>query len=179
MTPRQDPSQIYMIEPYLFYFFATLTVVLAIAVVTQPNPIGAAIALIGTFFSLAAMFVLLNAHFVAIMQILLYAGAIMVLFVFVIMLLNLESQKVRFRTIAGNRLVQGSAALYLAGILALGFFGWRQFFTEGSVSSEVNGTIEAVGRLLLSDYLVPFELTSVLILVAVIGAVVLARKPVE
>lgn len=168
-----------MIEAYLFYFFAALTVILAVVVVLQPNPIGAAIALVGTFFSLAALFVLLNAHFVAIMQILLYAGAIMVLFVFVIMLLNLEPERVKLRAIAGSRLIQGSAALYLAGVLGLAFFGWRNLFTEGSVGTEVSGTIEAVGTLLLSDYLVPFELTSVLILVAVIGAVVLARKPVE
>lgn len=166
-----------MIESYLFYFFASLTVVLAVVVVTQPNPIGAAISLVGTFFSLAAMFVLLHAHFVAIMQILLYAGAIMVLFVFVIMLLNLQPDTVRLRTIAGSRLVQGSAALYLAGILGLAFFGYRQMFTTGSIGVEVEGTIEAVGKLLLSEYLVPFELTSVLILVAIIGAVVLAKKP--
>lgn len=168
-----------MIETYLFYFFATLTVVLAIAVVTQPNPIGAAVALVGTFFALAAMFVLLHAHFVAIMQILLYAGAIMVLFLFVIMLLNLQPDQMRIRTIAGSRLVLGSAAIYLGGLLALAFFGWRNLFGEGGIGTEVNGTVEAVGRLLLSDYLVPFELTSVLILVAVIGAVVLARKPSE
>lgn len=168
-----------MIEAYLFYFFAALTVILATVVVLQPNPIGAALALVGTFFALAALFVLLGAHFVAIMQILLYAGAIMVLFVFVIMLLNLEPSHVKLRAIAGSRLVQGSAALYLAGILGLAFFGWRNLFTEGSVGTEVSGTIEAVGTLLLSDYLVPFELSSVLILVAIIGAVVLARRPTE
>jgi NADH-quinone oxidoreductase subunit J len=168
-----------MIEPYLFYFLASLTLILAVVVVTQPNPIGAAIALVGTFFALAALFVVLNAHFVAIMQILLYAGAIMVLFIFVIMLLNLQPDTVKLRTIAGSRLVQGSAAIYLAGILALAFFGYRNMFSEGVVGTEVNGTVEAVGKLLLTDYLVPFELTSVLILVAVIGAVVLARKPTE
>lgn len=168
-----------MIEAYLFYFLAALTVILAAVVVLQPNPIGAAIALVGTFFSLAALFALLNAHFVAIMQILLYAGAIMVLFVFVIMLLNLEPERVKLRTVAGSRLVLGSAALYLAGVIGLAFFGWRHLFTEGGMGTEVHGTIEAVGKLLLSDYLVPFELTSVLILVAVIGAVVLARKPNE
>ncbi|PIR21262.1 MAG: NADH-quinone oxidoreductase subunit J [Deltaproteobacteria bacterium CG11_big_fil_rev_8_21_14_0_20_47_16] len=168
-----------MIEAYLFYFFAVTTVLLAVTVVVQPNPIGAAVSLVGTFFSLAALFVLLHAHFVAIMQIILYAGAIMVLFIFVIMLLNLEPEKVKLRTIAGNRLVQGSAALYLAGVIALAFFGWRQFFTQGVVANEMEGTIEAVGKLLLTDYLVPFEMTSVLLLVAIIGAVILARKPVE
>lgn len=167
-----------MMETYLFYFFSFVTVILAVVVVTQPNPIGAAVALVGAFFSLAALFVVLNAHFIAIMQILLYAGAIMVLFVFVIMLLNLEPERVKLRTIAGNRLVQGSAAVYLGGILAVALYGWHGIFQERpSIAPETSGTIEAVGRLLLTDYLIPFELTSVLILVAVIGAVILAKKP--
>lgn len=168
-----------MMDAYLFYFFAALTVLLAAAVVTQPNPLGAAVALVATLFSMAVLFVLLSAHFVAIMQILLYAGAIMVLFVFVIMLLNLEPDQLRLRSIAGSRLVQGSAALYLGGVIALAFFGWRDFFSQGVAGTEVSGTVEAVGTLLLSDYLVPFELTSVLILVAIVGAVLLARRPAE
>lgn len=167
-----------MVETSFFYFFSALTLVLAVVTVVQPNPIGAAVALVGTFFSLAALFVLLAAHFIAAMQILLYAGAIMVLFVFVIMLLNLAPERVRLRTIAGSRLVQGSAALYLGGILALAFYGWRQIFTEHpSLAPETSGTVEAVGKLLLGEYLIPFEMTSVLILVAVVGAVILARKP--
>jgi NADH-quinone oxidoreductase subunit J len=86
---------------------------------------------------------------------------------------------VRLRTIAGNRIVQGMAAVALAGMMALAFLASRTLFTEGVVGAEVSGTVESVGKLLLSEYLMPFELTSVLLLVAIVGAVVLARKPTE
>lgn len=163
----------------LFYAFALLTVGGALLVIVQPNAIGAAMALVASFFGIAALFVLLEAHFIAVMQILLYAGAIMVFFIFVIMLLNLEPKQLRWRTITGSRLIGGSAAIYLVGILLVGILQARHLpigAAPGGGAEPVIGTIEAVGTLLLTTYVVPFEVTSLLLLVAIIGAVVMGKK---
>lgn len=167
-------------EPILFYSIGAVTVLLAILVILQPNAIGAAMALVGSFFGIAALFVLLEAHFIAVMQILLYAGAIMVFFIFVIMLLNLGPKQLRWRTITGHRLITGSAAIYLAGLLLVAILETRNApgdpVSTAPPIEPVAGTVEAVGRLLLTEYLVPFELTSILLLVAVIGAVVMGKR---
>lgn len=165
-------------DAILFYTFAIVTIGMALMVVVQPNAIGAAMALVGAFFGVAALFVLLEAHFVAVMQILLYAGAIMVFFIFVIMLLNLEPRQVRWRTMTGNRLVSGSAAIYLVGILLVAILEAKHAVIVTStvgVESPI-GTVEAVGELLLSQYVVPFEVTSIIVLVGIIGAVVMGKK---
>jgi len=163
-------------ESILFYSFAVLTVGLSLLVILQPNSVGAAMALVGAFFSVAVLFALMQAHFVAIMQILLYAGAIMVFFVFVIMLLNLEPKQVRWRAISGGRLIGGSAALYLGAVMLLILWGARQQEVIVPAGPGVAGTVEAVGRLLLSKYVVPFEILSILLLVAIVGAVVLGKR---
>lgn len=165
-------------DAFLFYSLAIVTVGAALMVIIQPNPVGAAMALVVAFFGVAGLFVLLEAHFIAIMQILLYAGAIMVFFIFVIMLLNLEPRRLRWRTISGNRLIGGSAAIYLLGILLVAILEARHLdhaaaFTE---AEPFVGTVEAVGELLLSQYLVPFEVTSILLLVAIIGAVIMGKR---
>ncbi len=162
-------------ESILFYCFAALTVGLALVVIVQPNPVGAAVALVGAFFGVAGIFVLLQAHFVAIMQLLLYAGAIMVFFVFVVMLLNLEPRSIRFRTLTGSRLVRSTAAIYLAAILLLSMLGALRMNKMPAVAA-TDGTLEAVGRLLLTDYVVPFEILSVLLLVAIVGAVAMGKR---
>lgn len=163
-------------EALSFYIVATLTVVTALLVILQANPLAAAISLVASFFGMAVLFVFLQAHFLAVMQILLYAGAIMVFFVFVIMLLNLESKKIRWREITGSRLIRGSAAAYLLGLF---LFVLLEFGQQGHAVAEadgVEGTVRAVGLLLMSKYVVPFELTSVLLLVAIIGAVVMGKR---
>ena len=165
----------------LFYFFAALVVVSAILVVTLRNPMYGAIALLVSFLSIAVLFVLRNAEFLAGVQMFVYGGGVMVLFLFVIMLVNLQGLRESQRFLA-----QLPWALILA-ILAVTMFGFffatAQFDTvEGAsaalrtVEGEVVGNSEAVGWHLYRDYLLPFEVASLFLLVAMIGAVVLGRR---
>jgi len=168
-----------MVETALFTVLAVVTVITAILVIVQRNPVASAIYLIITLFSLAGVYLLLNAQFIAIIQVLVYAGAIMVLFLFVIMLLNLEKEK---RLITRHRL-QKVLGVFL-GIILLALIGmiFNSVLLEGSKGKfppekvAALGNTEVVARLLFTDYLLPFEITSVLLLVAIIGAIVLAKR---
>lgn len=163
-------------EAVLFYVFGGATLGLAIIVVVLPNPVGAAMALVGSFFGVAGLYALLHADFVAVMQVLLYAGAIMVFFVFVVMLLNLEPKQLRWQAITGSRLIRGTAAGYLGGLLI--FILWVAL-RGGAVAHEAGrqeGTLEAVGELMLSQYVVPFEALSILLVVAIVGSVVMGKR---
>lgn len=163
-------------EAILFYLFAGMTVGLAMLVILQPNPIGAAIALVGSFFGVAALYVLMQAHFLAVMQILLYAGAIMVFFVFVVMLLNLDAKKFTWAGMPGSRMIGGLVATIFGGLLS---FVVVQATNNGlleQITDKADGSIEAVGILLFSKYVVPFEILSILLMVAIVGAVVMGKK---
>jgi NADH-quinone oxidoreductase subunit J len=168
-----------MVETALFTVLAIVTVITAILVIVQRNPVASAIYLIITLFSLAGVYLLLNAQFIAIIQVLVYAGAIMVLFLFVIMLLNLEKEK---RLITRHRL-QKVLGVFL-GIILLAQIGmiFNSVLLEGSKGKfppekvAALGNTEVVARLLFTDYLLPLEITSVLLLVAIIGAIVLAKR---
>jgi NADH-quinone oxidoreductase subunit J len=161
-------------EQTLFYIFASLAVASSVAMVMQRNPVAAAMNLVVAMFSLAALFALLEAHFLAVIQILVYAGAVMVLFLFVIMFLNLQAEQL----LPGKRSV-----LHVIGV-ALAIYALLQIRELVTRTPAVTlppvdasfGTTEAVGKLLFSDYLLPFELTSVLILAAIVGAVILAKR---
>jgi len=153
----------------------------AAAVVLPPfgrNPVHAALALVSTLFFLACLFVMLSATFLAAMQILVYAGAIMVLFIFVVMLLNLRKADLGDARITGMKVVTALAVLLLVGKVAK--VAWTGAGAATSVSlrsgHEEFGAIGPVGDLLFRQFLLPFEMTSVLLLVAVIGAVVVARR---
>lgn len=155
-----------------FYLLSTLVLVGAIATVTLANPLTGAVCLVGTLFSLAGLFALLQAHFLAAIQILVYAGAIMVLFVFVIMLLNRpEQEEVGLWRSFGTKLL-GLAAVTLLGWRLLGLFAG---FGRPGPAPDDFGTVRAIGRVLLSDYLFPFEAISLVLLVAIVGAVVVAH----
>ena len=165
-----------MLEAVIFYVFAISAMLAGITVVTRSSPITAAIALVACFFFLSGMYAMLDAHFVAVIQILVYAGAIMVLFVFVIMLLNLRDEGPSFfDELAGRGVV---------GIIAAAFIGIGVFTALEAVSgqgfaavTEHTGTIEAVGQKLFDgSYLLPFEVASALLTIAMIGAVVLAKR---
>ena len=168
-----------MIETALFTILAVVTVVTAILVIVQRNPVASAIFLIITLFSLAGIYLLLNAQFIAVIQVLVYAGAIMVLFLFVIMLLNLEREK---KIITRHRM-QKVFGVFL-GIILLAQIGmvFNSVLLEGSKGTfppekvAALGNTQVVARLLFTDYLLPFEITSVLLLVAIIGAIVLAKR---
>jgi NADH-quinone oxidoreductase subunit J len=165
----------------LWWVFASLAVGGGLGMVTRRNPVASLLFLVLTFFSLAALYVLLGAHFIAAIQIIVYAGAIMVLFLFVIMLLNLgHDYQADLR--GGVWIVVGFVA---AG--TVGWFIWQSFGAPGAVvqrggEQEIAASVEqlnAVGAIaypLFRDYLVPFELVGILLLVAIIGAVLLAKR---
>jgi NADH-quinone oxidoreductase subunit J len=162
----------------LFLVFAFIAVVAAINVVVQRHPISSAISLVGVMGSLAVLYLLLGAEFIAAAQVIVYAGAIMVLFVFVIMLLNAGGETRAGRSIVASLL--GVPAL-VALLALLAFFTARLFPGDAEVhfGGFRGGTPEAVGRALFTTYLLPFEITSILVLIAIVGAVVLARKELE
>jgi NADH-quinone oxidoreductase subunit J len=165
-------------ELFFFVLFALIAVVSAINVVVQTHPIASALSLIGVMASLAVLYLMLGAEFLAMVQIIVYAGAVMVLFVFVIMLLNAGSEERRGRSLTAQLL----GIPVLAALLGLiCYFVQRQFGGAGSVKfgDFTGGSAQSVGYALFTDYLLPFEITSVLILIAILGAVVLARKELD
>ena len=162
----------------LFLIFAIIAVVCAISVVVQTHPISSALSLIGVMGSLAVLYLLLGAEFIAMAQIIVYAGAIMVLFIFVIMLLNAGAESKRGRSFV----VQVLGMPLLVAFLALvSYFIYRLHPATAMVrfGAFQGGTAQNVGRALFTQYLLPFEVTSVLILIAIVGAIVLARKELE
>lgn len=166
-------------EVLLFYGLAAIMVVSSLMVILKKNPVHSALFLVLTFFCLAGVYLLLNAQFIAAVQVIVYAGAIMVLFLFVIMLLNVEEEAA---SQSGHGL-RKFWALVLSIVLAisLGSIMTTKVFTGAkSVYSleKVNalGNSEVIGRLLFTDFLLPFEVTSVLLLAAIIGAIILAKK---
>jgi NADH-quinone oxidoreductase subunit J len=165
-----------MIEAVLFYFFSFVAICAAFGVILARNPITSALSLVVCFFFLAADYVMLGAHFVAVIQILVYAGAIMVLFVFVIMLLNLREEGPAPIGDLGRRAILGAG---VAGLLGIGFIAGLDTVanTPDRPLPDGFGTIANVGLALFGgNYLLPFETVSVLLTVAMIGAVVLAKK---
>ena len=163
-----------LLPAILFYLFAATAVVLALGVITARNPIYSAISLVGCLFAVAGIFALQSAQLMAVLQILVYAGAIMVLILFVIMLLNLSpgelgNAKINAGKITGFYLLSTLAALLIVRLSA------RVVAYEPSVG-DAYGSIQAVGMVLFTDYLLPFEMVSILLLAAIIGAVILTRK---
>jgi NADH-quinone oxidoreductase subunit J len=158
-----------------FYFLATLTLLCALLVVISKNPIHSVLYGILTFFTLSGHYILLNAQFLAAVNVIVYAGAIMVLFVFTIMFLNLRTDTEPPKPL----ILQFSAAL--AGLLLMAVFAAAIRKTElVTVSKDVQssqiGLVENLGKVLFNDFLLPFELTSVLFLVALVGAIMLGKK---
>jgi NADH-quinone oxidoreductase subunit J len=162
----------------LFYLFAFLTLVFGFLVVLNPfslNPVTSAMFLVLTIASLAGLFVLLHAFFLAAVQILVYAGAVMVLFLFVIMLLDLkaeERRRIRFSSIL--------LGIISAGAI-LGIFLQSLLSSPPTVhpSPELEGGTVELGKLLFTQYLLPFEIVSVLLLVAMVGVILLSKKDVK
>jgi NADH-quinone oxidoreductase subunit J len=166
-----------MTEAYLFWPLAILTCVAAAGVIVARNPVYSAMSLVTCFFFLAGIYVLLCAHFVAVIQIMVYAGAIMVLFLFVIMLLALTDKELAGSPLNMFKLVGkaiGVAAAATIGLLLLGQTN-RQFQGPPGAASVDFGTVAQVGNLLMHGYVVQFEVVSLLLLVAIVGAVVVAK----
>jgi NADH-quinone oxidoreductase subunit J len=161
----------------LFIIFAGLAIGCAIAMVSQSNPLYSAISLIGVFLSLASLYVTLAAPFIAAVQIIVYAGAIMVLVIFVIMLLNVEHSEPRRRRLKFLL----PLAIGMAGILIAetAFILYSVQTTENRFSGNLSdvGLTRSIGEHLFTNYLLPFEVTSILLLMAIVGAMTLARRP--
>jgi NADH-quinone oxidoreductase subunit J len=161
-------------QAVVFYTLATLSVFGGLLMVSQKNPLSGAFSLILSLCSLAGLFAMLHAEFVFILQILVYAGAIMVLIIFTIMLLNLKKEELQEAPVGWMRL------LLTATLCALGAFGAIQVFGDVDPApvelAAGFGNIESVGRSMLSDFVYPFEVISLILLVAVVGVVLLAKK---
>jgi NADH-quinone oxidoreductase subunit J len=162
----------------LFLVFAIVAVLCGINVVVQTHPISSAVSLVGVMGSLAVLYLLLGAEFIAAAQVIVYAGAVMVLFIFVIMLLNAGSESRKGR----------SLMVQLLGVpLLIALLGLVAYFVQRMYGQEVmvrfggfrGGSAEEIGRALFTRYLLPFEITSILVLIAIVGAVVLARKEMD
>ncbi len=166
------------LESIFFFAIGSAAVIFAVLMVIQRNPLMSAIYLIGNFFCLALLYLLLRAQLLAILQILVYTGAIMVLVVFVIMLLNLGdetrlTERYDLRKVLGLVLVLGFMVEILYLVTSHG--GLDLPADPGAAGLRV-GTVESIGAALFGRFLLPFELVSLLLLAAIIGAVVLARK---
>jgi NADH-quinone oxidoreductase subunit J len=164
-------------EVIFFFFLALFSIITAILVITRRNPISSAMFLVLNFFVLAGIYLTLSAQFLAIIQILVYAGAIMVLFVFVIMLLNLGDEEKFVEKINFKKFVRIvlSLALIVQIIYILSYSQFSQNIKQSSNAVNI-GTVNEIGHQLFTVYLFPFEVTSILLLASIIGAVVLAKK---
>lgn len=160
----------------LFFFLSALAIFSAIMVLISKNPIHSVLWLVAVFFAISGHYILLNAQFLAIVNMIVYAGAIMVLFLFVVMLMNLntetEPQKNLWMKLAG--VISGGCLLMVLVSLvrqATDLHAKKAMTSTGDI-----GLIKNLGKLLFSDYVVPFEITSVLFLSAMIGAIVIGKK---
>jgi NADH-quinone oxidoreductase subunit J len=161
-----------MVLVLLFLLFGGIAIGCAISMVIQRNPLYSAISLIGVFISLACLYVLLSAPFIAAVQIIVYAGAIMVLVVFVIMLLNVEEE---VRRTLRLRYLFGVGALLALGLIAEVVFTVASV-TDAPMKTSNTGLTSSIGTGLFTIYLLPFEVTSLLLLMAMVGAISLARR---
>ena len=157
----------------LFYIAATVAVIAGLSVVLQRKPVYSALSLIVVLCALAVVYLLLGAEFMAMIQVIVYAGAIMVLFVLVIMLLNARQEAPTDRSRVARWLGPPLLAAFVLEVLTL---VWRAFPANPATVAAPSGGPRPIGELLFRGYVLPFEATSILVLVAVLGAVVLAKK---
>lgn len=169
------------LEIITFSILALIGLASAIMLILQKNPVYSALLLILHFLALAGLYLLLNAQFIAVLQILVYAGAIMVLFVFVIMLLNLQNEEALKDPFNLKRIIATILGVIL--LLQFGVF----FFIKAKYDLDIQpspnsieaGSVKKIGELLFTTYLIPFEITSFVLLVGIIAAIVLAKRKFE
>jgi NADH-quinone oxidoreductase subunit J len=162
-------------SPFLFWLFASLTVIFGAAVVINRNPVASALSLVASFMGLAALFVSLDAYFVGIIQVLVYAGAVMVLFLFIVMLLNLQAEeRRRINWLAAAGGITVAVILLVQIAVTIGRYeAARQAFPPLARSTD---DVWNIGALLFSNYNLPFQIIGVLVLVATIGVVLLSKR---
>ena len=168
------------LETVLFFSLSVFSIASAIIMITRRNPITSALYLILNFFTISGLYLLLKAQFIAIIQVLVYMGAIMVLFLFVIMLLNMQDEKKLTEKYSYKKITAVLLSILLFCLLAftlyIGFDGKLKTISDKAVQF---GTAEYLGTELFTNYSFPFELASFLLLAAIVGAVVLAKKKFE
>jgi len=167
----------------VFIVAALVAVAASVLMATRKNPIHCALWMIVTFFAMAVIYLLLNAQFIAVAQVMVYAGAIMMLILFVIMLVHMdkggESGTAKTRRSAKTRFVGALITVILFGELLLGVLFYRMTGQSGDYPAaliDAVGNVKAVGVLLYGQYLFPFEIASILLLVGIVGAVVIAKR---
>ena len=168
-------------EAAVFLVAAAVVLAGALGVVLSSNPVHSALMLVMTLFGIAVLFVALEAHFLAAVQVIVYAGAIVVLFLFVIMLLGVDkAENLRTEPLGGQRPAAGVVAMVGLGLVVLLGIRTAQVTGARAVTGTLDGNepnLELLGRVLFTDYLFAFEATSALLVIAVVGAVVLSRRP--
>ena len=164
-----------MVEAAAFYILAALILGFAALVITAKSTVHSVLFLVADFLCVAALYVMLRAPFLAVIQVMVYAGGIVVLYLFVVMLVNLKRPpEAHSDPRRLSRLGVVMAAAVLAQLVAIFAVGWsRPSAVEGTLSAQ---NVEQIGRALYTDYLIPFELASFLLLVAMIGAIILAKR---
>lgn len=169
------------LQQMFFGYFAIMMTVISLLVVTRRNPVHSVLWMLVLFVHMAGLYLFLNAEFLAAIQIIVYAGAIMVLYLFVIMLLNLRKEEKEFRLQKQWPVSAVVGVLFMAVLISV--LGKITVIPElGEYSIEMikeQGSLMTIGKVLYTQYLLPFEIASVLLLVAIVGAVVLAKKRVE
>jgi NADH-quinone oxidoreductase subunit J len=165
-----------MISPFLFWVFASLMLIFGAAVVINRNPVASALSLVVSFLALAALFISLNAYFLGVIQVLVYAGAIMVLFLFIIMLLDLraeELRKINWIAVTGGGAVALTLVVQIFAVIA-GLAMSTQPFAQ--LPATLSDDVRPIGLLLFTRYNLPFQIIGVVILVATVGVVMLSRR---
>ena len=165
-----------MISPFLFWIFALLMLIFGAAVIINRNPVASALSLVVSFFGLAALFLSLDAYFIGVIQVLVYAGAIMVLFLFIIMLLDLRAEKLRKINWVASA---GGIAVALALLIQIfsvveGLPVAKQGFAP--LPKSTSDDVHRIGLLLFTNYTLPFQIIGIVILIATVGVIVLSRR---
>jgi NADH-quinone oxidoreductase subunit J len=164
-------------EQLLFIILSVISIAAALCVIFVRNPIYSVLSLVVTFFSIAGHYILLKAQFLAIVNIIVYAGAIMVLFLFVIMLLNLNNtENQEKRSFISKAISVVAGGLLLVSLVGLLKGSALTASLDNGISSNDIGTVQTLGKVLFTDFVLPFEISSVLFLSAIIGAVMLGKK---
>lgn len=161
-------------EKIIFFVVAAMALASAVNFVREKNPLYAILSLIVTFFSIAGLYILLNAQFLGVVQVIVYAGAIMVLFLYILMMLNLNKED-EGRKHNVNKFV----GIFAAGILFVGMLGAYKGLTGHNIATNVDaasGLTKNLGKLLFNEYVLPFELASILILAGIVGAVLVGKR---
>jgi len=169
------------ISPTFFMIFASLAIAFSLMVVLVRNPVSSAFSLVLVFFSFAGIYALMDAHLIATLQVLVYAGAIMVLFIFVIMLLAADSPSLDLgRTSMALKVGASALGVALLGVLTVAIKNSPVSSSSGRYTAQaiegLGGNTQVISELMFSEYILPFELTSVLLLAGIVGAVAIAKR---